>query len=191
MNLPSGALPSKNFYNELETTFNELGEHDVKCNSDYLQYSEPNIIKICATLVKYLNTNPENERNLKDQHCNLLSLWIYEQLFKYFPDEANRLVLSDIFANRNDLQVDKCLRDVIVLSYDNWKERKDLYDYCVDYHEFNFLNDFSDEKCKEYEKYIEEKSPLYDKYDSLYMQAYEKDVFYKKCKYYNPKKRNT
>ncbi|GAB69445.1 hypothetical protein PCYB_001930, partial [Plasmodium cynomolgi strain B] len=39
----------------------------------------------------------------------------------------------------------------------------------------------------EYEEYIEKKSTLYEQFKKLYIQAYEKDVFYKKCKYYNPK----
>ncbi|KNA01738.1 hypothetical protein PVNG_06323 [Plasmodium vivax North Korean] len=50
------------------------------------------------------------------------------------------------------------------------------------------LANSSYEKCKEYEKYIKEKSPFYEKFDELYIREYKdkNEEFYKKCKSYNP-----
>ncbi|GAB69583.1 hypothetical protein PCYB_003320, partial [Plasmodium cynomolgi strain B] len=158
---------------------------------------DPKTLEICGKLVKYLKYKyaKENEEKLKDQHCNLLSLWIYEQLYEYFEQNQGKvnnaytelmLKLSFVLRDLNIPDADNCLRLVNAHSYEMWKERKDLYDYCVDYDEFNKLTDFSDGKCKEYQKYINQKSSLHKQFRKLYIRAFENDVFYVKCSGYNP-----
>ncbi|GAB69609.1 hypothetical protein PCYB_003580, partial [Plasmodium cynomolgi strain B] len=155
--------------------------------------------EICGKLVKYLKTNYEKENKgpLKDHHCNLLSLWIYEKLFEHFKHDLKNafiaygdlmLILSNVFTDANKLEAYNCLHGITVRSYDHLKNSKDLYDYFVDYDEFNKLTDVSDGKCDKYEKYIKKKSPLYERFEELYIQAFkdEDNVFYEKCKYYNP-----
>ncbi|SCA59837.1 Plasmodium vivax Vir protein, putative [Plasmodium vivax] len=158
-----------------------------------------NIVRTCAKVIKYLkNNNKEKiEGKLKDHHCNLLSHWIYEQLATKFSANYYTLIsiyggfqriLSDVFINPNESESIGCLRKVSVLDYDNWKESKDLYDYCVDYDKIRELAGSSYEKCKEYKDYIQGKSKLYKQFEKLYISEYKKDNegFYEKCKDYNP-----
>ncbi|CAG9472731.1 unnamed protein product [Plasmodium vivax] len=202
LNLASIELPSKIFYNYLKSSNEGLNQHYEECKSlDSLPNTDSKIIKICEKLVKYLKTNyeEENKGDLKDHHCNLLSHWIYEQLDKKINDSFHsiipiygtfQLILSNVFKDSNKSQTIKCLRDVNVPTLNNWKESKDLYDYCVDCEKIMELARNSYAKCKEYEEYIQKKSPLYDKFEELYNREYkEKNVeFYNKCKDYDPKK---
>ncbi|GAB69761.1 hypothetical protein PCYB_005100, partial [Plasmodium cynomolgi strain B] len=137
----------------------------------------------------------ENEGEFKDHHCNLLSLWIYEQLDRIFKDNHSKVsqfyanflfILSKVFTNSDESQIIKCLRDFSVFfPLNNWKIHKDLYEYCVDYDKIIVLADSSDEKCTKYEEYIQEKTLVYNEFQRLYKGAYNKDdVFYEKCKRY-------
>ncbi|SCA60195.1 VIR protein [Plasmodium vivax] len=201
MNATSIELPSQIFYHYLNFFNEEYKQHYKECKSLNTPHNKDmKIIRTCEKLVNYLKTNYEEEENkgdLKDHHCNLLSYWIYEQLDKkiksgfhaILPTYAEyQMILSYVLNGPNASQAHKCLRNVSVFAFDNWKERKDLYDYCVDYDKIIKLADTSYEKCKKYEKYIQEKSPLYEKFDNLYIPEYKKKNpgFYKKCKGYNP-----
>ncbi|GAB69497.1 hypothetical protein PCYB_002460, partial [Plasmodium cynomolgi strain B] len=187
-------LPSKIFYSKLNFSDEELKQHEDKCKSYNLINTDSEIIKICAKLVKYLtNYNEQNNGDLKDHHCNLLSLWIIEQLFEKFERKSGkvavpynhlRFIINDVIKEFTQSEFDNCLRYVPVSQYVIWKKRKDLYDYCVDYDKFNKLDDFSDKKCQEYEEYINEISPLYNQIETLYIPEYKtmnKD-FYEKCR---------
>ncbi|SCA60098.1 Plasmodium vivax Vir protein, putative [Plasmodium vivax] len=145
LKLASIELPSKNFYNYLKSSNEGLNQHYEECKSLYsLPNTDSKIIKICEKLVKYLKTNyeEENKGDLKDHHCNLLSHWIYEQLDKKINDSFHsiipiygrfKFILSDVLKDPNAPQAIECLNDVHLLTFNNWKESKDLYDYCVDY----------------------------------------------------------
>ncbi|GAB69675.1 hypothetical protein PCYB_004240 [Plasmodium cynomolgi strain B] len=177
--MPLIELQSEIFYDKLKFSNEELNKNTEECKLlHFIDRQDSEIIGICKYLVKYLKTNYKNEieEHLKDQHCNLLSLWIIEQLIEKFPGDYE----SDI---------DNCLRLLYVYPYDNWKKSKDLYEYFVNYDKFNKLDDITDEQCKEYEDYFQNKSPLYDEFDTLYIKAFkdQNNVFYRKCKDYNPK----
>ncbi|GAB69977.1 hypothetical protein PCYB_007260 [Plasmodium cynomolgi strain B] len=195
-------LPSEIFYHNLKTSYNKLGQYIHECDILHLlKTDDSQIMSICENLVQYLKSNyaKENEEHLNDQNCNLLSLWIYEQLFEHLEDSSNRVLityanfqhmLSYVFTGDNKIQAIKCLRQLGQLGSlkNEWKKSKDLYDYCVDYDEIIKKASSSYEKCKEYEEYIQKKSPLYKEFDRLYIQAYksENNDLYKKCKNYNP-----
>ncbi|VVA00241.1 PIR protein [Plasmodium vivax] len=183
--LPSKELPSQNFYYNLLIPNKKLSQYYKECKAeDFPHKNDTSIKTTCAKLVEYLKNNykEQNQGHLKDHHCNLLSHWIYEQLVK-------KLILSNVLKDSNEPQASECLRSVHILRFNNWKESKDLYDYCVDYDKIMQLAGSSYEKCKEYEKYIKEKSPFYEKFDELYIREYKdkNEEFYKKCKGYNPK----
>ncbi|CAG9473074.1 unnamed protein product [Plasmodium vivax] len=200
IDLPSIELPSQIFYYNLITSNDKLSQHFNECISQDFPYKNDTKIKrTCAKLLKYLKTNyeEENKGDLKDHHCNLLSYWIYEQLDKKFNDKFGtlisiyggfQLILSNVLKDSNEPQASECLRSVHLLTFNNWKESKDLYDYCVDYDKIKELANSSYEKCKIYEEYIKGKSELYKKFEKLYIPEYKKKNpgFYEKCKGYNP-----
>ncbi|GAB70045.1 hypothetical protein PCYB_007940, partial [Plasmodium cynomolgi strain B] len=193
-------LPSQIFYHNLKFSNEELEQDFKDCKSlDSVPNTDSQIIRICEKLVNYLKTYYEEEDvgKFKDHHCNLLSHWIYEQLNRKFKGELTKItpiyakflfILSNIFKNPNESKTIDCLRNISVFSpYTDWKHRMDLYDYCVDYDKIIELAFSSYEKCKKYKEYIEEKFPLYDEFERLYIPAYKKDAFYEKCKKYDPK----
>ncbi|SBT02972.1 PIR Superfamily Protein [Plasmodium ovale curtisi] len=75
-----------------------------------------------------------------------------------------------------------------ILNYNDWKQRKQLYDYYVDYDTlFNTAINYRDERCTEYYKKIEEKKPLYDYFKKeCESEEYKCPEFYKNYKQYNP-----
>ncbi|GAB69558.1 hypothetical protein PCYB_003070, partial [Plasmodium cynomolgi strain B] len=187
------------FYLDLKFSNDELDQYIEECISqDTAHKADSRIMQICGKLVKYLRTdyNKQNKDYLKEHHCNLLSLWIYEELFDYFPGKSInvlityaelKLILSGVFTGQNE--VHNCLRDLSVFSaLTNWKESKHLYDYCVDYDEIIRIAGSSYKKCKEYEEHIQKISTIYNEFDRLYIQAYknENNDFYEKCRGYNP-----
>ncbi|KMZ76988.1 hypothetical protein PVIIG_05377 [Plasmodium vivax India VII] len=199
--LSTKELPSQNFYDNLKNSYDNIYQHYEVCRAlDSPHNKDMKIVRTCAKLIKYLKNyyKQQSEDKLKEHHCNLLSHWIYEQLVKKVNNNyftliriygGFQLILSNVLKDSNEPQASECLRSVHLLRFNNWKESKDLYDYCVDYDKIMQLAGSSYEKCKEYEKYIKEKSPFYEKFDELYIREYKdkNEEFYKKCKGYNPK----
>ncbi|KMZ96638.1 hypothetical protein PVNG_06299 [Plasmodium vivax North Korean] len=167
IDLPSIELPSEIFYHNLKTSYKKLYQHYEECTSlDYPHNKDLKVKKICAKIIKYLKNNykEQNDSKFKDHHCNLLSHWIYEQLAINFNINTNipfriyggfQLILIDLLNGPNESQAINCLRKVSVLAFDNWKERKELYDYCVDYDKIMELANSSYENCKKYKEYIQ------------------------------------
>ncbi|KMZ88798.1 hypothetical protein PVBG_05710 [Plasmodium vivax Brazil I] len=200
--LPSKELPSEIFYYYLKISNEELKEfYDICKTLDSPYNKDMKIIRYCAKLMKYLKHYYEkiNRGKLKKHHCNLLSHWLYEELnekFNYnFKDLISiyggfKRILSIVLKDSNEPQAINCLREVTVLAFNNWKDRKDLYDYCVDYDKIKELANSSYENCKKYKEYIKGKSKLYDNFEKLYISEYKKENndFYKKCESCNPNK---
>ncbi|GAB69555.1 hypothetical protein PCYB_003040 [Plasmodium cynomolgi strain B] len=192
-------LPSENFYDKLKFSNGGLDKYIEECKSQNTPHNtDSTIMNICGKLVKYLKSNyaEENIGKLKDHHCNLLSLWIYEQLDKKFNVDHGKiiqiytefqLILSDILTGHNKNEVHNCLRSLSVFPpHKFWKYRKDLYDYCVDYDTIIQLARSGNLECKKYEKHIQEKFRLYKEFERLYINAYNiRNVFYEKCNGYD------
>ncbi|CAI7721725.1 Plasmodium vivax Vir protein, putative [Plasmodium vivax] len=159
--LPSKELPSPNFYDNLKNSYDNIYQHYEVCRAlDSPHNKDMKIVRTCAKLIKYLKNyyKQQSEDKLKEHH---------------YP---------------NAPQAIECLNDVHLLTFNNWKESKDHYDYCVDYDKIMQLAGSSYEKCKIYEEYIKGKSELYKKFEKLYIPEYKKKNpgFYEKCKGYNP-----
>ncbi|SCA60354.1 VIR protein [Plasmodium vivax] len=184
-----------NFFNE------EYKQHYKECKSLNTPHKgNPNFVKICGNIVTHLKTNYEelNKSDLEDHHCNLLSLWTYEQLHTNYKYAFDRLVpiyggiegiLSEVFIYPKESKAIGCLCNVSVFSpIKKWKESKDLYDYCVDYDEIIKKSPSSYDECKTYEKYLKDISLLYEKFNELYISKYKENKdFYEKCERCNPK----
>ncbi|KMZ90581.1 hypothetical protein PVMG_05728 [Plasmodium vivax Mauritania I] len=200
VNISEEELPSQYFYHYFKKYSNNINQYYEVCKSrDYPHNTDSNILNICGKLVSHLKTNYENlnDCDLKHHHCNFLSLWIYEQLVEKFKGDSStiiriyggfKLILSDIFNGCSEPEASECLRDVHLLTSNNWKKRKDLYDYCVDYDEIIKKSPSSYDECKTYEKYLKDISLLYEKFNELYIPEYniKNPDFYGKCNSYNP-----
>ncbi|KMZ95253.1 hypothetical protein PVMG_05891 [Plasmodium vivax Mauritania I] len=193
-------LPSENFYGLLTSDINHR-KYDEECK----KYNGPgkgsrNITRLCSKHVKYVKINPStisNESHFKNNYCDLLSYWVYEQLNKHFNDEASDVleaynefqnILDKVSPDHNEFKANECFREYNIFAATDFKERKLLYDYYVDY---NTILEKSAEtnKCRDYYKYVQSKQRLYDIFEKHCISdgSAQCPEFYKDCKDYNPK----
>ncbi|KMZ96078.1 hypothetical protein PVNG_06375 [Plasmodium vivax North Korean] len=77
-----------------------------------------------------------------------------------------------------------------MVSHKDWRKRKELYEYFVDYSPMKQIVDKYDERCNEFYVYVENKAPLYKHFERLCPNRNPNKCpeFYDDCKKYNPKK---
>ncbi|VUZ99863.1 PIR protein [Plasmodium vivax] len=198
--LSSKELPSEKFYQKLNVFHLKLSQHYKVCESLKDPYKNvPKIKKLCAKLVSYLkNIYAESkEGNFDCIYCKLLSFWVYDQLLDLFPGKdteasivfANfQVIWNDIIEGRLYKSIkDKCNPYSTIVTDPEWKDRKELYDYCIDCDTIIELSNSDDIVCRKYHKYIKDKKKLYDKFDKLFSEddKLKCPIFYNKCKGYD------
>ncbi|KMZ88729.1 hypothetical protein PVMG_05635 [Plasmodium vivax Mauritania I] len=190
-------LPSEIFYEWLDSYLISASNYYSDCITLKDIYKENYRIKgLCARVAKYIKTKPSisNREHLKDHHCNLFNYWIYEKLIRYYGDSSSvpfhvfgdfLRVLSGLKYYLND---NKCkLNDSIIINPYR-KERKELYEYCIDYK--TILEKFKNSKdqCNFYYTYVKKKIPSYKKVQELCSLSDKTKCpdFYEKCEPHNP-----
>ncbi|CAG9481988.1 unnamed protein product [Plasmodium vivax] len=172
-------LPSEKFYEWLENYFISVSSYYNDCNklSDLYKDNEK-IKRLCAKVVKYIKNKPSipNRIPLKDHHCNLFNYWIYEQLVSHYKDKPQEPVhvFGDFirvltgfayYLNENTCKLD--YKIAMIPDNKNRKERKELYDYCIDYDTILEKSKHSKEKCNKYRTYVKNIIELYKKFQVL------------------------
>ncbi|KMZ85841.1 hypothetical protein PVBG_01351 [Plasmodium vivax Brazil I] len=66
--------------------------------------------------------------------------------------------------NSND---DLCHLDPLVPYDNNWKAKKEFYEYCYDYKVAKIISTWSDSACKKYQNYLEQKTELYKNFEKI------------------------
>ncbi|SBS92729.1 PIR Superfamily Protein [Plasmodium ovale curtisi] len=191
-------LTSKDIYDKMEFNYPDLSEYDGKCDNIFVHDNQKDKVKtICKKFLRYLEKSPL--WNISDSGydvCLLLNFWVYDKLTHIFGDKSK----ADIaFANfqglwnsamgyQKSISADKKCKDKFdILDKKDWKKRKDLYDYYIDYDTNKSTFNIYGEKCEEYYKYIEGKKELYEHFDKLCTSdSSECPDFYNDCKNYKP-----
>ncbi|GAW84263.1 variable surface protein [Plasmodium gonderi] len=206
-------LPSVNFYKNLDYDLIYFGHNDIRdmrvkeleeyhniCEKFLKKYKNIWIKSLCAVLLKYLKTSSKisNKQNNDYEDCTLLSYWVYDRLSGIYHKYPR--VIKIMYANLQLLWnyliehsvyssfYDKCKPDFHIPSQYNWKKRKELYDYCVDYQTlFNTAINYDKKRSYIY-KYINNKAPLYAEFDRHCPQDDNDKCpeFLRKCKDHNP-----
>ncbi|SCA60210.1 VIR protein [Plasmodium vivax] len=198
--LSSKELPSEKFYQKLNVFHLKLSQHYKVCESLNDPYKNNISIKrLCAKLVSYLiNIYRESKDGDFDCiYCKLLSFWVYGQLLDLFPgnDKEASIVFANFQVIWNDINEDELYKSIKdkcdpysrIVADPEWKDRKKLYDYCIDHDTFIELSKSDDKICRKYHNHIEQKKELYDKIDKLFSEDRLKcPIFYNKCTGYNP-----
>ncbi|GAB69818.1 hypothetical protein PCYB_005670, partial [Plasmodium cynomolgi strain B] len=72
--------------------------------------------------------------------------------------------------------------------YDDLRNRRELYEYCVDYSSIYKLLPYYPQKCEEFYKYVESKKRLYKYFKQLCYSSDENKCpnFYSQCEQYDP-----
>ncbi|SBT73643.1 Plasmodium vivax Vir protein, putative, partial [Plasmodium ovale] len=98
-------------------------------------------------------------------------------------------IWSNIVKDRHEVShYNKCKRHFNeILNQKDWKKRKDVYYYFINYEYIQKLYPFFSNECEEYCEYIEKKSYSYDISDNVCTKEESNcSHFYNKYKKYNP-----
>ncbi|CAG9483630.1 unnamed protein product [Plasmodium vivax] len=201
LGLRSSELFSEKFYDQLNYDIDNLNDYNKECDKLNEPYNTPGVKKICKQVLKFLKTKAfrlDHEDSVRDD-CVLLNYWIYEKLYKYYsPTDSTKVphAFGSLLPKWYELVQDesnesyykKCKPSTTIVTEDNWQERKELYEYCVDYKTVRGYADYFD-KCKEYYPYFQKKAELYKKFEKV-CSPKTKDCpdFYDRCKEYDPNK---
>ncbi|SCA60772.1 VIR protein [Plasmodium vivax] len=192
-------LPSEKFNDWLNTNFITRSQYYSDCNYLKDRYKgNDRIKKLCARLVKYIKSTPliSNEEPLKHHHCNLFNYWIYEQLVSYYKGDYKEpvkifgdfhRVLSGFTYYPKDVT---CKLDNSIPTIPDRKERKELYEYCIDYDTILEKYKPSTDKCNKYCTYVKNKIQFYEKFQELCTSRDIRkcpDFFFKICENKDPK----
>ncbi|KMZ96092.1 hypothetical protein PVNG_06282 [Plasmodium vivax North Korean] len=182
--------------------YDDLREYYNDCSSivNISPKNKKNSLRIlCAQLVKYLKTKYTTMNNEEIKyHCVLLNYWIYSRLVYILRTEEMSVIapiLGEFDLKWNDIVRElsgnplnnKCIPDGRIITYNDWRNRKELYDYYVDYKYLISMAEMYDHnKCTYYNK-IKEKQALFDYFDGLCKSSPDKcPKLYNEHMSYNP-----
>ncbi|KMZ82506.1 hypothetical protein PVIIG_05367 [Plasmodium vivax India VII] len=159
-----------------------------------------NVKIICARLLKYLEKKsfPRNNDNV-NSYCLLLNYWVLSSLHIYLHSRNPSKIVpalgtiesiwtSFIDDNLNKLGNETCKPIQGIIMDTDWKDRKELYEYYVDYYPLSETVNIYTNMCEEFYEYVESKKKLYKHFDQL---CASKDTnrcpkYYSECKKYDP-----
>ncbi|KMZ89403.1 hypothetical protein PVBG_05914 [Plasmodium vivax Brazil I] len=192
----SNELFSGQFYNYLNNIDNLL-EYYEDCSSLVSISSRSNkgsLRILCAQLLKYLKTTYTTLKikELTYDPCILLNYWVYNRLVNIFGSDVPSTIaptfatLQQIWNSFVEKQSDKsfynkCIPNDKIIMQSDWKKRKELYDYYVDYDTlYKTARDYS-QKCEAYYFKIKEMISVYKYFEEKCSSDKYKcpDVFYK------------
>ncbi|KMZ95098.1 hypothetical protein PVMG_05970 [Plasmodium vivax Mauritania I] len=176
MVIKSLGLPSEEFYKKLnhdEDT--NLQAYYKVCNSIFSTIKEFVLRRPCALLFKYLVNSYKKSEKEKPAYddCILLNYWIYGKIYEQHKDISERArSYGELQIIWNILIQDKskkpynniCEPDILIATQEDWKKRKELYDYFVDYDTIDRMIGYYSTLCKEFYMYLKDMDVLYKEY---------------------------
>ncbi|SBT02279.1 PIR Superfamily Protein [Plasmodium ovale curtisi] len=192
-------LDSERFYQNRELPYTDLYKYGTECNKILVKGQTNRMKDLCKRVLKYLEKSKIWKKNESGyDECILLNYWVYDKIDKYYNNKTDdmdtafsglQLIWSYLVEDKhNNSYFNKCMPLFEMFKHNDWKQRKELYDYYVDFNYiFNTAMYYTD-RCREFHKKIEDKTSLYKYFDEQCTP--EKDncpEFYDKCKDYNPK----
>ncbi|VVA00348.1 PIR protein, partial [Plasmodium vivax] len=201
LNVLTFPLPLDPFYKNLIHNENDLNSFKKECESLYSENKRFKNIRLCSILLWFLQnskTRTEN-KNFAYDECLLFNYWIYGELArkynynysaKVFPAfaELQQIWNSLIEEPKKNYYYDKCNPDSSIVNQYDWDQRKELYDYCVNYELLKPQFEPYKKNCKQHYAYIKSKVPLYKYYKERCIPdgKYNCPDFYSKCINYDP-----
>ncbi|SBT57144.1 PIR Superfamily Protein [Plasmodium ovale wallikeri] len=149
-------LPTENFYNDMKKEYPSLAKYTSPCYTNIVDNNINNIKNICKRILRYLENNTVWK--------NINSVFDVLQTVRKHPIEKVERI--------NYYQ--KCKPNMNIDNYEDWKERRNLYEYYVNFDTLSKTAHRFDNVCEAYYKKIEGTKSLYkyfenkcssDKYD--------------------------
>ncbi|SBT00183.1 PIR Superfamily Protein [Plasmodium ovale curtisi] len=137
--------------------------------------------KLAGNLEKILQSKGAAGYNTYEQ-CGYLHFWLYNELSKIFKGNKAEIEIQDIISNvfsgwknfNDHISNNTCSgRFSPNVKLENWIEGKLLHDYFKNFNYLSNTQDFKDNKCEQYRKYIHHISTLYEKHKTEY---YDTDI---------------
>ncbi|CAG9480092.1 unnamed protein product [Plasmodium vivax] len=157
-------LISEKFYDAMDMESDDLQDYDKSCSIIKVNKKAIEMKPICKKYLRFLDKSKLwGDVESGYDVSLLLNYWLYEKLIDIYGDKSNH----DIMLGFTDLQMkwgyskynrdgepyyQKCMPDPSKVNYDDWKNRKKLYDYYVDYNELVYMAQNHDRDCKYYQK---------------------------------------
>ncbi|KNA01559.1 hypothetical protein PVNG_05005, partial [Plasmodium vivax North Korean] len=194
-------LPLDPFYKNLIHNDNDLNSFYDACVSLCDQNDHFKNIRLCSKLLKFLKNSNTRTNNIKSAYddCILFNYWMYGELEQRYTKRKNYKSVhafaelqsiwnSLIEEPKNTYYYDKCNPDSNIVNQNDWKQRKDLYDYCVNYELIQKEIQFYKQNCRQLYAYIKGKSHLYEHFKTRCPSEDKNKCpkFYSKCKDYHP-----
>ncbi|KMZ90597.1 hypothetical protein PVMG_05744 [Plasmodium vivax Mauritania I] len=192
-------LNSEKFYESLHSLSDFRGYFKDCISLDELPYGT-RIKIICAKVLKYLETINKNSYNQDDPYdvCLLLNYWVYSRLFdilQYKGEHYVHIAYGKLQSKWTDFLDDKsyhklCKPITNMVNHNDWRKRKELYEYYVDYSPIKESLVYFPERCEEFYHYVESKKTLYEHFKKRCTSSEENicPKFYNDCIKYNPEK---
>ncbi|SBT57986.1 PIR Superfamily Protein [Plasmodium ovale wallikeri] len=133
-----------------------------------------------SIFLKHLETSSVwKVTNPKYDVCMLLNFWIYDKLTDIYKGQNSSDDINIAFGSlqgvwnkiyyypQNSLHHNKCKPEFDIVKHHDWKQRKELYDYCVNYEFIEPMCKYFSDQCKEHCEYIEAKSHIYKHFEQL------------------------
>ncbi|KMZ95230.1 hypothetical protein PVMG_05148 [Plasmodium vivax Mauritania I] len=192
-------LNSVNFYKKLDN-INNFSEYKEYCKELRSVRYGIRAINTCAKLLKYLETDSFSKSNDNQyDYCLLLNYWVFSSLnmnlylkpFSYISSAFGKIVLiwNDFIEKKLKHRKNETCEPIHSIIMDNdWRDRKELYEYYVNYDALSDTVKIFTNMCEEFFQYVESKKKLYEHFKEPCL---SKDTnmcpkFYDECKKYDP-----
>ncbi|SCA59919.1 Plasmodium vivax Vir protein, putative [Plasmodium vivax] len=191
-------LNSENFYETLNTLSDISGYLNDCSLLDELPFGKK-IKTTCARVLKYIEIIHKDMYKKDDPYdvCLLLSFWVYSRFYdilqnqnKVYQAYAKLQTIWNYFIENKlkESEIQTCRPLFNIVLHDDWRYRKELYEYYVDYYPVSETVKNYPVRCNEFYKYVESKKKLYEYFKEL---CTPKDrnrcpEFYDKCEKYDP-----
>ncbi|KMZ89806.1 hypothetical protein PVMG_06194, partial [Plasmodium vivax Mauritania I] len=197
----SVGLTLDKFYRTLNQDDNNLDDYRTECKSLLSENRHFKYYRLCQKLLRYLKSSSKISANNDSAYneCLLFNYWAYGELarryvYKYDTKvnpafgELNR-VWNDLVENEKNLDYyNKCKPNFNIATQEDWWQRKELYNYCVNYKSLSQTANIYKDSCKVIYSYIKSYAPLYDHFKERCIPGsnYKCPEFYSKCEGYHP-----
>ncbi|SCA81747.1 Plasmodium vivax Vir protein, putative [Plasmodium vivax] len=201
LTIESVGLTLDDFYRTLNRDDTNLEDYASECKTLLSKNSYFTYDRLCKKLLKFLKSSSKlsDKKYSTYDDCILFNYWIYNEIaqinnynyiYKVYPafGELNNMWNNLIDVPSKESYYNKCEPDFNIPQQDDWKERKQLYDYCVNSGTIVNTANMFPHTCKDIYTYIKGKVHLYEHFKTRCLSKKEKQCpkFYSECEKYHP-----
>ncbi|SCA81969.1 Plasmodium vivax Vir protein, putative [Plasmodium vivax] len=164
-------LYSEKFYYAMDVDSEDLNNYNKTCDEIWVREPKDQMILICKKYLRFLHKSESWSVAYPFYDISLLlNYWIYDNLSRIYGDNNTDAIDLGFGALqgkwdthdriiRDRSYYEKCRPEPRKVNHEDWKNRKKLYDFYVDYDHLFLMAQIYHDKCEYYEK-IKEMIPV-------------------------------